>query len=130
MWAAQEVIAAANSAAMFFHMGPPMHLVPVAEGTDTQKRWTIHAFAEHRVDTMALTESEAEPEAGSDIGADRTKAIEQPDGTWHIEGVKRFVSGGRCGWPHGVSPSGYPTLVKDLRKNARLAGRSARRRMK
>lgn len=95
MWAAEEVIAAANPAAMFFHMGPPMHLVPVTEGTDTQKRWTIRAFAEHRVGTMALTESEAEPEAGSDIGADRTEAIEQPDGTWHIEGVKRFASDGR-----------------------------------
>ena len=37
---------------------------------------------------MVLTE----PEAGSDVGAARTKAIEQPDGTWHIEGVKRFIT--------------------------------------
>ena len=37
---------------------------------------------------MVLTE----PEAGSDVGAGRTKAIEQPDGTWHIEGVKRFIT--------------------------------------
>ena len=27
-------------------------------------------------------------------GAARAKAIAQPDGTWHIEGVKRFISGG------------------------------------
>ncbi|MFO7163754.1 MAG: acyl-CoA dehydrogenase, partial [Mycolicibacterium hassiacum] len=27
-------------------------------------------------------------------GAGRTKAIEQPDGTWHIEGVKRFITSG------------------------------------
>ena len=26
------------------------------------------------------------------MGAGRTKAIEQPDGTWHIEGVKRFIT--------------------------------------
>src|SRR5262249_14787512 len=26
------------------------------------------------------------------VGAGRTKAIEQPDGTWHIEGVKRFIT--------------------------------------
>ncbi len=38
--------------------------------------------------TMVLTE----PDAGSDVGAGRTKAIQQPDGTWHIEGVKRFIT--------------------------------------
>src|SRR5690606_39163937 len=38
--------------------------------------------------TMVLTE----PDAGSDVGAGRTKAIEQPDGSWHIEGVKRFIT--------------------------------------
>ena len=37
---------------------------------------------------MVLTE----PDAGSDVGAGRTKAIQQPDGTWHIEGVKRFIT--------------------------------------
>jgi len=39
---------------------------------------------------MVLTE----PDAGSDVGAGRAKAIEQPDGTWHIEGVKRFITSG------------------------------------
>ena len=38
--------------------------------------------------TMVLTE----PDAGSDVGAGRTRAVEQPDGTWHIEGVKRFIT--------------------------------------
>jgi alkylation response protein AidB-like acyl-CoA dehydrogenase len=33
-----------------------------------------------------------EPDAGSDVGAGRTKAIPQDDGTWHIEGVKRFIT--------------------------------------
>jgi alkylation response protein AidB-like acyl-CoA dehydrogenase len=37
---------------------------------------------------MVLTE----PDAGSDVGAGRTRAIQQPDGTWHIEGVKRFIT--------------------------------------
>src|SRR5262249_11088735 len=31
-------------------------------------------------------------DAGSDVGAGRTRAIEQLDGTWHIEGVKRFIT--------------------------------------
>ena len=43
--------------------------------------------------TMVLTE----PDAGSDVGAGRAKAVAQPDGTWHIEGVKRFISGGDVG---------------------------------
>ena len=38
--------------------------------------------------TMVLTE----PDAGSDVGAGRTRAIPQEDGTWHIEGVKRFIT--------------------------------------
>ena len=39
---------------------------------------------------MVLTE----PDAGSDVGAGRTKAVQQPDGTWHITGVKRFITSG------------------------------------
>jgi alkylation response protein AidB-like acyl-CoA dehydrogenase len=39
---------------------------------------------------MVLTE----PDAGSDVGAGRTKAYPQDDGTWHIEGVKRFITSG------------------------------------
>ncbi|WP_164703409.1 acyl-CoA dehydrogenase, partial [Modestobacter sp. KNN46-3] len=38
--------------------------------------------------TMVLTE----PEAGSDVGAGRTKAVQQPDGSWHLTGVKRFIT--------------------------------------
>ena len=40
--------------------------------------------------TMVLTE----PDAGSDVGAGRTKAVRQADGSWHIEGVKRFITSG------------------------------------
>jgi alkylation response protein AidB-like acyl-CoA dehydrogenase len=38
--------------------------------------------------TMVLTE----PDAGSDVGAGRTKAVQQADGTWHLDGVKRFIT--------------------------------------
>ena len=37
---------------------------------------------------MVLTE----PDAGSDVGAGRTKAFDNGDGTWRIEGVKRFIT--------------------------------------
>ena len=39
---------------------------------------------------MVLTE----PDAGSDVGAGRTKAVQEADGTWHIDGVKRFITNG------------------------------------
>ena len=44
----------------------------------------------HWGSTMVLTE----PDAGSDVGAGRTKAILQDDGSWHLEGVKRFITSG------------------------------------
>src|SRR5262249_28191314 len=40
--------------------------------------------------TMCLTE----PSAGSDVGAARTKAIRNPDGTYSIKGTKIFISAG------------------------------------
>jgi alkylation response protein AidB-like acyl-CoA dehydrogenase len=48
--------------------------------------------------TMVLTE----PDAGSDVGAGRTKAIQQADGTWHIEGVKRFITSGDFDWAENI----------------------------
>jgi len=38
--------------------------------------------------TMVLTE----PDAGSDVGAGRAKAYDNGDGTWRIEGTKRFIT--------------------------------------
>jgi alkylation response protein AidB-like acyl-CoA dehydrogenase len=40
--------------------------------------------------SMALTE----PEAGSDLQNVQLKATEQPDGTWRLSGVKRFITNG------------------------------------
>jgi alkylation response protein AidB-like acyl-CoA dehydrogenase len=40
--------------------------------------------------TMALTE----PEAGSDVGALRTKAWQEDDGTWRVQGTKIFITWG------------------------------------
>ena len=57
-------------------------------GTPEQKRFAEQAIEREWGATMVLTE----PDAGSDVGAGRTRAIEQQDGTWHIEGVKRFIT--------------------------------------
>jgi alkylation response protein AidB-like acyl-CoA dehydrogenase len=44
-----------------------------------EKRWGA---------TMVLTE----PDAGSDVGAGRTRATRAADGSWHVSGVKRFIT--------------------------------------
>jgi len=92
-WAVAEMIFSANASACFYVMGPPMSRALYAEGNDQQKRWAAEGLERGWQGTMVLTE----PDAGSDVGAARAKAFEQPDGTWHIEGVKRFISGGDVG---------------------------------
>jgi alkylation response protein AidB-like acyl-CoA dehydrogenase len=93
-WAINEMLVCANPAAAFFYsVGPAMANALYIEGTKQQKQWAATALERGWAATMVLTEADA----GSDVGAGRTKAIAQPDGSWHIEGVKRFISGGDVG---------------------------------
>ena len=93
-WALLEMLMCANpSAAFFYALGPAMANALYVEGNEQQKRWAAMGLERGWAATMVLTE----PDAGSDVGAARAKAIAQPDGTWHIEGVKRFISGGDVG---------------------------------
>ena len=58
-------------------------------GTDEQKeRWLPDLCAGRRLAAFGLTE----PEAGSDAGATRTRAAEQDDGDWVIDGEKMFIT--------------------------------------
>jgi alkylation response protein AidB-like acyl-CoA dehydrogenase len=94
VWAINEILLVANSSAAFWWaLGPSMANALYVEGTAEQKRWAAAGVERGWAGTMVLTE----PDAGSDVGAGRAKAIAQPDGTWHIEGVKRFISGGDVG---------------------------------
>jgi alkylation response protein AidB-like acyl-CoA dehydrogenase len=93
-WAINEMVVCANpSLAFFWALGPAMANALCVEGTEEQRRWAAAGLERGWAATMVLTE----PDAGSDVGAGRSKAIAQPDGTWHIEGVKRFISGGDVG---------------------------------
>ena len=92
-WAVNEMIFCANPSASFFALGPVLSQAFYEEGNEEQRQWAAVGVERGWQATMVLTE----PDAGSDVGAGRTKAIEQPDGTWHIEGVKRFISGGDVG---------------------------------
>jgi alkylation response protein AidB-like acyl-CoA dehydrogenase len=87
-WAVGELVLGANPAIWMFGSGPAFAYVLDTIGTPEQKRFAELAIERHWGSTMVLTE----PDAGSDVGAGRTKAIQQPDGTWHIEGVKRFIT--------------------------------------
>jgi hypothetical protein len=89
-WGAASFILGANPALWMYSNGPTFATVLWLLGTPEQKRFAELAVERGWGATMVLTE----PDAGSDVGAGRTKAIEQPDGTWHIEGVKRFITGG------------------------------------
>jgi alkylation response protein AidB-like acyl-CoA dehydrogenase len=88
-WAVAELVLGANPAVWMYASGAPMAHALWRMGTPEQKRFAAQAIERRWTATMALTE----PDAGSDVGAGRTRAIRQPDGTWHIEGVKRFITG-------------------------------------
>jgi alkylation response protein AidB-like acyl-CoA dehydrogenase len=89
-WAVAELILGANPAVHMYSSGAGFAHVVYRLGTEEQKKIAVQMVDHGWGSTMVLTE----PDAGSDVGAGRTKAVEQPDGTWHIEGVKRFITGG------------------------------------
>jgi alkylation response protein AidB-like acyl-CoA dehydrogenase len=87
-WAAAELILGSNPVAFMYMAGPNFASILHRNGTDEQKHWAELMIGRGWGATMVLTE----PDAGSDVGAGRTKAIQQADGTWQIEGVKRFIT--------------------------------------
>jgi alkylation response protein AidB-like acyl-CoA dehydrogenase len=89
-WAASELILGSNPAVFMYMAGPAFAAVVHANGTAEQKRWAELMIEREWGATMVLTE----PDAGSDVGAGRTRAVRQEDGTWHVEGVKRFITSG------------------------------------
>ncbi|MFY1688774.1 acyl-CoA dehydrogenase [Plantactinospora sp. WMMB782] len=89
-WSAAELILGANAPLWMYAGGPSFAYTLYREGTEEQKRWARLFVEKQWAATMVLTE----PDAGSDVGAGRTRAIPQPDGSWHIEGVKRFITSG------------------------------------
>ena len=90
IWAYAELILGANPAVWMYSSGPAFAGILHDEGNETQKQIARIAVEKQWGSTMVLTE----PDAGSDVGAGRTKAVQQEDGSWHIEGVKRFITSG------------------------------------
>src|SRR5437899_7889251 len=97
-WAMAELILGSNPAIWMYASGHTMARVLWELGTPEQKRFAEQAIERDWGATTVLTQ----PDAGSDVGAGRATAHPQPDGTWHIEGVKRFITSGDWDWPDNI----------------------------
>ena len=89
-WAIAEMVLGSNPSIHIYASGYAFAHVAFMLGTEEQKQFAKLMVDRHWGATMQLTE----PDAGSDVGAGRTKAVAQPDGTWHITGTKRYITSG------------------------------------
>ncbi|WP_044563774.1 acyl-CoA dehydrogenase [Azospirillum sp. B4] len=92
-----------TSANMSFALGPLLTQGAVelltAHGSDEQKkRYLEKLISGEWAGTMNLTE----PQAGSDVGAVRTRAVRQEDGTYRVSGQKIFITYGDHDWTDNI----------------------------
>jgi len=90
--AVQEMITSAN---MAFSLCPLLNQGAIelltAHGSEQQKKTYLQNMVAGKwTGTMNLTE----PQAGSDVGALRSRAVKQPDGSYRITGTKIFITYG------------------------------------
>jgi len=99
--AAMEYAMAANYS-LFMYPGLSHGAMELIEEYGTEEQWKLYGekiLSGEWGGTMCLTEADA----GSDVGALKTKAIRQPDGTFKIVGQKIFISGGENDY--------YPNMI-------------------
>jgi alkylation response protein AidB-like acyl-CoA dehydrogenase len=90
-WATTEALVGANPSTFLYASGLLMARVIAAVGTEDQKQtWARWIIEKRWGATMVLTE----PDAGSDVGNGTSKAIHVEGDTYHLEGVKRFITSG------------------------------------
>ncbi|MQW77491.1 acyl-CoA dehydrogenase [Nocardioides sp. dk4132] len=87
-WAMAEMILGANAPIWMYAAGAPFAGVVHRNGNERDKRIAEIMVERQWGATMVLTE----PDAGSDVGAGRSKATLNDDGSWNITGVKRFIT--------------------------------------
>ncbi|MFL6024318.1 MAG: acyl-CoA dehydrogenase [Marmoricola sp.] len=87
-WAMGELILGSNAPIWMYAAGPSFAGVVYNNGTDRDKQIARIMVDKQWGATMVLTE----PDAGSDVGAGRSKATLNEDGSWNITGVKRFIT--------------------------------------
>jgi alkylation response protein AidB-like acyl-CoA dehydrogenase len=116
VWAVSEMVLGSNPAIYMFAAGPAFAQILHRNGTPDQKRFAELAIERQWGATMVLTE----PDAGSDVGAGRAVARKQDDGTWHIEGTKRFITSAEWDVPENIfhlvlaRPEGHGPGTKGL----------------
>ena len=87
-WSINEMVLGANPAIAMFAASYGFAKLLYLLGTPEQQKLAHWIIEKGWHCTMVLTE----PDAGSDVGAGRTKAVQNEDGTWTITGVKRFIT--------------------------------------
>jgi len=88
VWALGELVLGSNAPVWMYGAGAPFAGVVHRNGNERDKRIAEIMVERQWGATMVLTE----PDAGSDVGAGRAKATQNDDGSWNIEGVKRFIT--------------------------------------
>jgi alkylation response protein AidB-like acyl-CoA dehydrogenase len=87
-WAMGELVLGANPALWMYGAGPMFAGVLHRNGNERDQKIARLIVDRGWNTTMVLTE----PDAGSDVGAGRARATANEDGTWNVEGVKRFIT--------------------------------------
>ncbi|WP_418064225.1 acyl-CoA dehydrogenase [Pimelobacter simplex] len=90
VWATGEMVLGAQAPIWMYCTGPSMGSVVFknANGVERDIKIAQLMLEKQWGATMVLTE----PDAGSDVGAGKTFATPNDDGTWNISGVKRFIT--------------------------------------
>ena len=89
-WAVAELVLGSNAPVWMYGCGPAFAAVVHRAGNERDQRIAEIMVEREWGATMVLTE----PDAGSDVGAGRSRATPNEDGSWNIEGVKRFITSG------------------------------------
>src|SRR4051794_25497851 len=114
-WAIGEMVLGANPAIWIYGAAAMFAGVVNRNGNERDKKIARLIVDKRWITTMVLTE----PDAGSDVGAGRAQATANDDGTWNVEGVKRFITSAESDLsenvihlvlarPHGVEGAGGP----------------------
>ncbi|MFO0727159.1 MAG: acyl-CoA dehydrogenase [Myxococcota bacterium] len=99
VWSSFEMMAGANASLVFYPLGTFIACTIDRLGTPSQKKRYVQQMLDKSWGgTMVLTE----PDAGSDVGAARTKARHIKDDVWEIEGTKRFITNGDFDLPENI----------------------------
>ncbi len=121
-WSIAEMVLGSNAPIWMYASGPTFAYVVHRNGNDRDKKIAQHMVDRQWGSTMVLTE----PDAGSDVGAGRAKAVQQEDGSWHIEGVKRFITSGEHDMSENIIHLVLARPVRASRASAARAPRASR----